>query len=151
MSLVVSALSTVAVLGRLAPSFAGQTPTLTVIAPSYAQAFSDQEITKYAKAVLEIEPVRKGALDRFKKFVESTNSVQLSEIACHKVAGEGLPWLTKEPRQIVVDYCEQSKEIVENNGMSIRRFNEITVNSRSNSELMRRIRNELLRLKKGSG
>jgi hypothetical protein len=51
----------------------------------------------------------------------------------------------------VVDYCEQSKEIVENNGMSIRRFNEITVNSRSNSELMRRIRNELLRLKKGSG
>jgi hypothetical protein len=57
----------------------------------------------------------------------------------------GLP---PKVQNIAVTYCEDSKKIVEKNGLSIDRFNKITVELQNNNNLKREVYNTLIRLQK---
>jgi Domain of unknown function (DUF4168) len=110
---------------------------------AWAQAFSDQEINSYAKAVLEIERVRQIAFDEMKR---NAPPDRFPSMVCNQPGG--LDQLSGGARKIFVQYCKESKAIVENHGLSASRFNQITLSLPSNPDLQKRIRGELLRLQR---
>ncbi len=145
-SLVVGAFATVGLLSGLTPDLSGRSSALLVFSSAaYAQVVNDTEVTNYAQAVLAMEPVRQTAFNEIKKMIGSGD---IPAIVCHKP--ESLDVLPGNAQNIAVDYCNESKNIVESNGLRIARFNAITVNLQNDPNLKKRIHNELIRIQNGS-
>lgn len=145
-SLVVGTLTTVGLLSGLAPDLSGHSAAFFFSSAAYAQAVSDTEVKNYAQAVLQAEPVRQEALDEIMTIIGSKNA---SSIVCHDPNSlDGLP---NNARNVAVDFCNQYKDIVESQKLTITRFNEITVNLQKDPNLEKRIQNELLRIQKAAG
>lgn len=139
-SLIVGAFATVGVLSGVAPDLSARSNALIFSSAAYAQAISNTEVTNYARSVLVMEPVRQTAFTEIKKMI----SGDIPPIVCHKPGS--LNALPGNARKIAVNYCKRSQEIVESNGLTINRFNAITVNLQNNPDLKRRIHNELIRI-----
>ncbi|MGV2389020.1 MAG UNVERIFIED_CONTAM: DUF4168 domain-containing protein [Microcystis novacekii LVE1205-3] len=56
--------------------------------------------------------------------------------------------LPANAQRIAVDYCNKSKKIVQDNGLTAAEFNAITNRIRSDDNLRRRVRNEMIRLQR---
>ncbi len=102
---------------------------------------SAQEVRNYASAILAMEPLRQTAYTEVKRIVGSGN---VPEITCHR--RQGLDSLAPDIRIIAIDFCTQSKRIVEGSGLSISRFNDITLLLENDQTLQQRIQAELIRL-----
>ncbi|HEY9747801.1 MAG TPA: DUF4168 domain-containing protein [Allocoleopsis sp.] len=126
------------------PSLSERSPAQMFSTAAVAQAVpSEAELKSYARAVMAVEEVRQLSYRDIKKIVGSNG---IPAIACHKPKSlQGLP---QNVRVIAVEYCNKSKKIVESNGLSIDRFNAITVNVQSDSNLEKRVQAELLELQK---
>ena len=133
-------------LSGFAIDLSGRNPFFVSSSMAYAQNVGDEEVKSYAQAVLKAEPVRQSALDEIKKMVDSENT---SSIGCHNP--KSLEALPGNAQKIAVDFCNQYKDIVESYGLTITRFNEITVNLQNNPNLEKRIKDELVRIQKDSG
>lgn len=144
-SLVVSAIATVGLLSGLTFNTSRSDNAVLFSAAAYAQDVNDTQVSNYAAAVLKAEPVRQQAYDEIKNIIGSSN---IPPIVCNKP--ESLDSLPGNARSIAVDYCSQYKQIVESNGLTIGRFNEITVNMQNNSNLKSRIQAEMLRIQSSS-
>lgn len=143
-SLVVGVFTTMGLSG-LAPDLSGRSGVFVFISAAYAQAVSATEVTNYAQAVLAMEPVRQESYDEITKIIGSSD---VPSIVCHKP--ESLNALPSNAQNIAVNYCNRSKAIVESNGLTISRFNAITVNMQNDPDLKTRIHNELVRIQNSS-
>ncbi len=105
---------------------------------------SDDDIIKFAEAVLEIEPFRQQAYEQIQKIIGAPPP----NIHCHNP--NDLNNLNEEIRTIASDYCNSSKNIVENSGLSVSQFNEIkkTLDANPNSNLVQRIQDAMLQLQR---
>ena len=68
-----------------------------------------------------MEPSRQSAYDEIKKIAAPDPP---PNIACN--SGNTFSGLPGNARQIAVNYCNQSRQIVQDSGLSIERFNQIT-------------------------
>ena len=101
-----------------------------------------EEIERYAKALLAIDQSRQAAS---KEIQQMTNSNTVPDITCTKA--ESIANLPKNIRDVVVNYCKQSKKYIDDTqGLTIAQFNAITVTAQSNPDLQQRLQNELVRL-----
>lgn len=136
-------LSTVGLLAGVVPEPSAQFPLLVFHRAAYAQPdlqeIGDREVTLYAQSVLDIEPLRQDAYDRIKRILGSVPPIDCSQPA-------SLNSLAEPSRGIALNYCQQSKTILESNGLTIERFNDITVNKDRYPRLRERIRNEIIRI-----
>ncbi|GAC1472223.1 MAG: hypothetical protein NVS2B14_10080 [Chamaesiphon sp.] len=138
-SVIVSVIATLGV-------FCGAVPGLAGHSAAYAsQGVSPEEVREYARAVLSMESLRQIAYAQIKNTIASGN---VPNIVCSEA--RSLQSLPGNAQSIATNYCNQSKKIVESNGLSISRFNTITINAQSNSDLKTRIENEFIRLQKGT-
>ncbi len=128
------------VIPNLSPSATG---LLSFDSRAVAQSFSSEEITNYSRAVLAIERLRQPAFSEIKRMMSSSS---MPAVICNQ--SDSASRLPDQARKIFVDYCQQSKNIVETNGLTSSRFNEITTLLRSNPELHQKVRTELIRLQK---
>lgn len=117
--------------------------TLTFNVKAYAQnpPINNNEITSYAQAVLAMEPSRQQAFEEIKKLI---GSKEIPKIVCNDP--NSMNSLPRKARDIAVNYCNRSQKIVEDNGLTIERFNGITVEIQNNNNLKRRVYNTLIRL-----
>ncbi len=115
-------------------SAAAQTPSIT-----------DAEVARYARAILDIEPIRQEATEELSSILE-TNS--LPSVTCDNT--DSYSNMSREARRVVVGYCNESRTIVEGYELSIRQFNRITEQQRNNPRLRDRIQQELMRMQRGS-
>lgn len=143
-SLIVVTLSSASVLSGLIPNLTG-TRLIEFSSVAYAQAVSNAEVTQYARSVLVMEPVRQTAFNEIKRIVASDN---IPSIVCNQP--RSFSSLPTEARNIAADFCKRSRQIVESNGLAIERFNAITVSLQNDTNLERRVKNELLRLQSTS-
>jgi glutaredoxin len=115
---------------------------------AYAQSpstVSASEVTNYAKTMLTMEPLRQQAFDEIKKMIGSKD---VPQIVCNdKNSFNNLP---NKAKDIAVNYCQRYQEVVTDNGLTIIRFNQITLEIQNNEDLKRQIYNTLLRLQKNS-
>ncbi|MGB0561958.1 MAG: DUF4168 domain-containing protein [Spirulinaceae cyanobacterium] len=95
---------------------------------------SASEIENYAKAVLQMEPHRRNAEREIRRVGGDPN------IVCADVFS-GLPG-----SQVAARYCDRASRIIEANGLSHRRFNQITEIAGANSEIKRQIRAQMTQL-----
>jgi Domain of unknown function (DUF4168) len=107
-------------------------------ASAQAVNVSNEEVQRYARSVRAIEPIRQAAYDAIKRILGSR---QVPSVACHRP--NSLNNLNQNIRQIAVNYCNRAIQIVEQNNLTINRFNTITVASQSDSELAARIQEEI--------
>ncbi|WP_204104283.1 MULTISPECIES: DUF4168 domain-containing protein [Spirulina sp. CCY15215] len=126
----------------------GVVPDITRPAPhlfdtvAQAQNVTNGEIQSYARAVLDMEPIRQSAYNDIKKIVTPNAP---PNIACN--AGASFSGLPGNARQIAVTYCNESRRIVRDNGLSIERFNQITSQIQGGDvDLERRIQSAMRQL-----
>ena len=99
---------------------------------------TEEDITSYAKAILVIEPIRRDVAIQVE---QTTGSIPL--FACNQPDTVGA--VSKDIQDIVVNYCTQAKEIVENSPLSINYFNDITANLEFDTDTRQKIQDELIR------
>jgi hypothetical protein len=105
------------------------------IQAAYAQnPPSSEEIAKYARAVLQMEPHRRRAAEEIRRAGGNTN------ILCSDVFS-GLPG-----GEVAARYCERAARIIEGNGLSSRRFNEITQLANRNEQIQSQIQSQMAQL-----
>jgi len=112
-----------------------------VRAIAQAQEFTQQQLERYAQALLQIEPLRQKTFQEIQRVLESQ---EVPNIACNRPNSyENLP---SSARSAIVDYCNQSKEIVEEQGLTVSEFNNITAKVQSNPELKEQVQEAMLEL-----
>ncbi|AHJ30984.1 DUF4168 domain-containing protein [Nodularia spumigena CS-584] len=111
--------------------------------PAVNNSVNNTDITSYAQAVLAMETPRQQAFDEIKKLI---GGGEIPKIICND--SNSMNGLPRKVQNIAVTYCEDSKKIVENNGLSIDLFNKITVELQNNNNLKREVYNTLIRLQK---
>lgn len=107
---------------------------------AYAQSISDSDVQSYARSVLAIEPLRQSAYEEIKGI-----SGSVPRIECHRPSS--LNDLPGNVRQIAANYCNQAISIVEGNGLTITRFNEIRMAQDADSSLLNRIQQAIIELR----
>ncbi len=140
-SLISSVLAAMGLLFGVVPELSWQAPRLSFTFSAYTQDFSDVQVTNYARAVLAIEAYRQRAYHNIQKIIGQSPP----EIVCDR--RETLRNLPTEAQKVAVDYCNTSKKVVENSGLSVSQFNNITLRVRSDQELKRRIQNAMIRIR----
>jgi hypothetical protein len=98
-----------------------------------AQTFNDGDLRSYALVLMQIETIRKVALSQ----VAQANGGSVPNLVCDRP--DTMSGLNEEAKGVFINYCNQSRSIVESKGLSMDRFNEITQNIRSNRQLKRKI------------
>jgi hypothetical protein len=117
------------------PASNSPSPTPTVTSPT------SQEIESYARAVLSIETSRRVAYDEIQKM---TNNETVPDVTCTET--KSIAALSKNLQEIAVNYCERSKKFIENEQLTMDKFNAMTASAQSNQELQQLIQRELIRL-----
>lgn len=130
-------------------------PTLELAAAQAQTAddFSQDEVVSYARSVLEMDSYRSQAYTDIKNLLMGANyDVAQVDLACPNTRSlNQVPrQVRNEVRNIVVGYCEKAREIVEANGLSVRRFNEMSAAHNSDSVLTERIYNALIQLQQAA-
>jgi Domain of unknown function (DUF4168) len=146
-SLLAAILSTMSCFTGLTPSISLKGAAIldfnsAASAQQSAPSLSAAEITNYAKALLEIEPLRQDYYNKIKQGL--TGRQQMPQIICSDQ--NSVNNLPRNIRQSAIAYCESSIEIVEKNGLTIQRFNDITNLLTQDTRILERITAELLRL-----
>ncbi len=110
-----------------------------------AGAVSPEEVQRYASSVLGIERLRTEALVQIQQFTEGD---ALQGLACHQ--SNTVRRLSRQAKDVFVQYCSQAATTVEDNGLSITRFNEITVAQQGDAELTNQVQETLQQLQLGA-
>ncbi|NEP44939.1 MAG: DUF4168 domain-containing protein [Okeania sp. SIO2H7] len=145
-SLMVAALSATALASGWVPEIYGKSPSLVFNSAAYAQEqFSDEEITNYARAVLQIEKQRVQSYEAIKQEVQKNNSQgTVPPIVCNETSN--INRLERNIREIAVDYCSLATKFIEGNDLTVSRFNEITMTQQNDPAFKERIQQELIRI-----
>lgn len=120
----------------------GQDGALSLGSQAMAQAkkpVSAEQIAKFVRSAMAMEPKRKQALQEIQAIMG-----QVPTIRCDN--RDSFNELDPAVRGVAINYCNESKRIVESNELSVERFNEILLEQRSNKALRERIQNEICRL-----
>ncbi|MEG4172643.1 MULTISPECIES: DUF4168 domain-containing protein [unclassified Microcoleus] len=139
-SLFAGIISTAALASGWVPGLYTQSPNLVFGAAAQAQEISSEEITSYARAVLAIEPRRVEAFNEIKGMAGGS----VPRVVCNET--QEINRLSGGVRGIAVNYCQQAKKVIETNGLTVSRFNQITLLQQANSGVKQQIQAELLRL-----
>ncbi|WP_413168157.1 DUF4168 domain-containing protein [Capilliphycus salinus ALCB114379] len=145
--ILVSVCSMIAAIAGIVPDLTTlPSTTLTPVASAQSrQEFSDGEILNYARAVLAIEPKRQQTYDEIRQIVgESVPMVVCSET-------RSLNRLKQDVRVLATNYCSHAQKMIEDNNLTVSRFNEITRIQQTDAQLRSRIQNALRQLQQPSG
>jgi hypothetical protein len=141
-SFIVTFLAVIAILGGLIPEFSWTTAVVSFRSSAYTQDFTADQIKRYATAVLLIETQRKQAYQAISQILGKIPPA----ITCNQ--RESFNNLPANAQKIAVDYCNNSKKIVQDSGLNATEFNAITNRVRSDDNLRRRVQNEMIRLQR---
>ncbi len=123
--------------------FTGCTSTPEEITPSpspmAAVTLTEEEVQNYAKAILDIEPIRQASLGQVQTLTPDGVAPILS---CNQP--QTLVGLSPEIRAVIVTFCTQAKEISTNYGLTPTRFNAITSNLPTDAALKTQITQALV-------
>lgn len=145
--LLAASLSTMSWLASLTPSISLKSAAvldfkLAASAQQLAPSLSATEITNYARSLLAIERLRQIYYEQIKQ--QLTGKQQMPPIVCSD--SNSVNRLPREIRELAIRYCQESIQKVEENGLSIQRFNDITSLLNQNSRVLEQVTAELLRL-----
>lgn len=122
------------------PRATSESPTATTTVE-----ISSTDITNYAQAVLALEPYRQTAFSEVQKL---TPEGALPTLACNQ--SETMRTLSRDTQKVVVDYCNQAKEISSIHNLPVNTFNAISLKAQTDPALQKQLQQELLRHQQSS-
>lgn len=102
-----------------------------------AQNVSDEDLKKYAQAAIAIENLRQTTYSN----IESVIGKSSGQMSCNQ--RQSFSQLPENARKMAIEYCDQSEVIVQNNGLTINRFNQITQQVKQDPSLKQRLQSIL--------
>lgn len=119
-----------------------QNPLLNLALAQNAQAqeFTPEETKNYARAGYEVELLRREAYQQIKNLIDEPPP----NIVCDQPAT--LSNLKPEVRAIANNYCNQSLQIVQQNNLTINRFNELKTHYDRQNGFYQQVQDILLKL-----
>ncbi|MEM1239471.1 MAG: DUF4168 domain-containing protein [Cyanobacteria bacterium P01_H01_bin.26] len=120
-------------------------PLLALWQIGYAQTFTDEEIGNYAAAVLAMEDMR---VQTYSEISDLMTSEQLDvtryDLRCLSANTLELPRAVRsQVRRLLITYCNDAQQIVEDTGLTVQMFNTITVTHRQDDTLTEQIQLEI--------
>jgi hypothetical protein len=137
----VNSLALLGICGGIIPQASLRPPALFFSHFAYSQSFSDTQIKQYAQAVVAIEAERKKTYDKLQSVLGKTPP----PIVCNQK--DSFRGLSREARTLAVNFCNQSKKIAEDSGLTSQVFNAITQAARQDANFKKQIQRAILRLK----
>lgn len=137
---IVAFLSTIGLLCGLAPDLSASSPTLMFSSAATAQAVSDDEAVRFARAAYTIEKRRQAVVEEIK----NRTGGNVPDITCD--APEKLDSLPTDIRNDVKKFCDFSRQAIEANQLAVGRFIQIRNLQQTDADLKGRIQRELIRL-----
>lgn len=143
-----SVLAAIALMGGVIPEVSLQASTfnnLQITAASsstnaYAQQFTPEEITNYAKAGYQVELLRRQVYKEIKTMINQPPG----DIACDQE--ETLEDLNPNVREITERFCNQTIDIVQRNNLTVDRYNELKTNYDRQESFYQQVQSVLLKL-----
>lgn len=148
-SLLVATMSSLALMMGVIPRLSDQslTPVFDTAAVAQEQ-FTNEELSKYAAAVLQIENLRVGVYREIQsEYQKQTPSGSVPPIICNQTSSVNT--LPQNIQVIAVNYCDQAKKIIESNNLTVSQFNQITMTQKTDPALKEKIQAELIRIQQG--
>ncbi len=108
-----------------------------------AKTITDPEIKNYAQAVVAIEQIRKTTNQEMTKVSEGKS---FDGVVCTQP--ETIASLSTKMQEVAIVFCTKVRKISEDNGLTVPRFNAITVNAKNNPDLQKKINDQLVTLQK---
>lgn len=148
--------TTLALIGssfQLASPTPGGLPVIVPLSAHAQGALTEEEVYSYAAAVLQMDGPRNQAYTEIKDLLMSVNQdVNSVDMTCTQTRSlNNLPRSVRQQvRTLVVNYCNQAQDIVENNGLTVSRFNEITEIHRQDPDVAAQIRTALIKIQQQS-
>ena len=139
-SLIVGTLTTVGLLSGVIPEFSAKTANLSFSTTAFAQEFSNEQITNYARVVLDMESTRQTVLSNIEAIIGS----KPEEIPCYQP--RSLSRLPRNARELAINYCRDYKTLIENRGLTISEFNNLTRRAQSDAGVKRRIQDAMIQI-----
>jgi len=130
----IGTISAIGLLSGWVPGLSQDFSTLVFNTATYAQ--SAEQVTQYAKAVLQIEPVRQEALAEAKQIMGGS----VPSNVCRQSS------IPNTVESVCKTFLSRSAEIIKSSGLTISEFNQITMRLQKDSGLRDRMRQELIRL-----
>jgi len=93
--------------------------TISFSRDAYGQQFTPEETENYARAGYEVELLRRDVYQEIKNLINESPP----EIVCDQQST--IDSLQPQVKEIANRYCNQSQQIVQQNNLSINRFNEL--------------------------
>ncbi|EKV02269.1 hypothetical protein Lepto7375DRAFT_4492 [Leptolyngbya sp. PCC 7375] len=125
-------------------------PLSTLWQNVYAQSFTEEEIGNYAAAILAVEEIRLEARAEISDIMQIANE----DITRHDLRCVSTNDLSKLPRtvrsqirRLLINYCNDAQELVEDRGLTTDLFNAITAAHRQDEALTEQIQLEIARLR----
>jgi len=120
------------------------------IPAAHAQTITDDDVTNYARAIVDIEAQRISAYEEASDLLASIDS-ELSildvPLSCSRSSLSDMPDVSRADRvalrTILVNFCNGAIESAELNDLTPKRFNSITASHREDSELADRIKDAI--------
>ena len=143
-----SALAAIGLMGGIIPEVSLHASTfnnLQITATSsstsaYAQQFTPEEITNYAKAGYQVELLRRQVYKEIKTIINQPPG----DIACDQE--ETLEDLNPNVREITESFCSQTIDIVQRHNLTVDRYNELKTNYDRQESFYKQVQGVLLNL-----
>jgi len=105
-----------------------------------SETISNEQVTIYAQAVMDIESHRQQAYSEIQRIMGDNPP----EILCDQ--SDSYNNLPKDAQKVAIAYCQNSESIVKDTGMTVSEFNEMTQKVREDQELERRVQDAMIQL-----
>ena len=112
-------LTAISLVSGVSPQISWQTKNLIWSDSAFAQQFTPEEISNYARAGFQQEMLRQQVYQEIKSIVNQTPP----DITCDRP--ESINSIDQNIRGIVNNYCQSSDRIVRENNLSVERFNQL--------------------------
>ncbi|NEZ65426.1 DUF4168 domain-containing protein [Leptolyngbyaceae cyanobacterium CCMR0082] len=124
-------------------------PLSTLWQNVYAQSFTEEEIGNYAAAILAVEEIRLDARADISDIMQLANEdITRHDLRC--MSTNDLSELKREVRpqvrRLLIKYCNEAKDLVEEQGLTTDLFNAITAAHRQDEALTEQIQLEIAKL-----
>jgi hypothetical protein len=116
-------------------------PTIRVQPSPSNLEITDKDIKNYAKTVLKIESQRKIAYQKIEQILGDPPP----EIVCDRP--DTLKQLPPDAQKVAVEFCNNSKKIAQESGLTSSQFNQMTQKAQKEETLKKKIQNAMIQVR----
>jgi len=138
--LLAGALAAVGLVSGVAPGW--QDGQLALSSSAMAQnrkTVTAENVANFVRAAMAMEPKRKQAVQEIQSAMGAVPAIRCDN-------RDSFNELAPAVRGVAINYCNESKRIVESSGLSVERFNEILMAQKADQALRDRIQGEICRV-----